>query len=168
MTFSSLVSGRKESAKGRQRETHTACFPSVLPTPVLGPAIAASFGKLPCPHCLQFPPSLWPRKEGSREDQGGEALLSCPEPWPGALGQSRPPCCWSGRCLWARGSRLKERELGWWKTLKASCPRGFEKQEPQRGRCLPRLLGLLFQTLSGNSPKRKEVILLGANIASTY
>lgn len=43
MTFSSLVSGRKESAKGWQRETHTACFPSVLPTPVLGSAIAVLF-----------------------------------------------------------------------------------------------------------------------------
>ena len=34
---------------------------------------------LPCPHCGQSPPSLWPHKEGSRED-GGEALLSCLNP----------------------------------------------------------------------------------------
>ena len=112
-----------------------------LPPSSLLPA-SAQFQTSWCPYCGQRPPNLWPHKEGGRED-GGEALLSCPEPWPGALGLNSPPCCWSGRWLWPLGSRLKQRDLGWWETLKAS-PRGFEKQEPQQGLCLPRLLRLLM------------------------
>ena len=49
---------------------------SPLPSPL--PA-SAQYQTLWCPHCGQSPPSLWPHKEGSRED-GGEALLPCPNP----------------------------------------------------------------------------------------
>ena len=49
---------------------------SPLPSPL--PA-SAQYQTLSCPHCGQSPPSLWPHKEGSRED-GEEALLPCPNP----------------------------------------------------------------------------------------
>ena len=71
-----------------------------------------------------------------------ERLFSLAQTLPWGTGSKQASLLLVRQWLWPLGSRLKQRDLGWWKTLKVG-PRGFEKQEPQQGLCLPRLLGLL-------------------------
>lgn len=113
-------------AKGFQKK---GCFPYVFPAPILGTIsaiVVLVLGKN-CPHCaynfLQFRGHI--SQVRSREDQGGETVLSCPNTAPGA----RLLVLQEGDC------GLLLQPMGWWKTRpRVSGPRGFEKQEPQEGR----------------------------------
>lgn len=157
----SLISGRKVSMQGWQkRGWHRLFLLCVFQLPSLARNITIVVllpGNLSCPHCLQFPP-IYTRWEADMIKE--ERLYSLARN-PGAVGQTRPPCCWSGR--WLSYSSLKERELGWWKTLRTSGPRGFEKQEPQEGRCLPRPLELLAPDLVWKYKQNQKVLLLRVN-----
>lgn len=123
-----------------ERRTSTVS-PLCVPAPILGTQYhnsgVVAWELVLSSRCLQFPP-LYIRWEADMTKE--ERLYSLARNT-GAVGQTRPPCCWSGR--WLSYSSLKERELGWCKTLRTSDPRGFEKQKPQEGRCLPRPLELL-------------------------
>lgn len=147
--------------QGWQKRGEHRLFLLCVPAPILGTQYhnsgVVAWELVLSSRCLQFPP-LYIRWEADLTKE--ERLYSLARNT-GAVGQTRRPCCWSGR--WLSYSSLKERELGWCKTLRTSDPRGFEKQKPQEGRCLPRPLELLAPHLVWKYKQNKEVLLLGVN-----